>query len=72
MADIESRLVTAKEEGVEECVEWEVGASRHKLLYIAWINSKVLLQSTDDYIQYPVINHNGKEYVKKECVYTCN
>ena len=39
MADIESRLVTAKEEGVEECVEWEVGASRRKLLYIAWINS---------------------------------
>ena len=72
MADIESRLVTAKEAGVEECVEREVGASRCQLLYIAWINSKVLLHSTENYIQYPVINHNGKEYIKKECVYTYN
>ena len=29
------------------------------------INSKVLLQSTGNYIQYPVINHNGKEYEKE-------
>ena len=39
------------------------GFSRYKLLYIEWINSKVLLYSTRDYIQYPVINHNGKEYI---------
>ena len=25
------------------------------------INNKVLLYSTGNYIQYPVINHNGKE-----------
>ena len=30
--------------------------------YIEWINNKVLLYSTGNYIQYPVINHNGKEY----------
>ena len=30
----------------------------------AWIN-KVLLYSTGKYIQYPIINHNGKEYFKK-------
>ena len=30
-----------------------------KLLYIGWIN-KVLLYSTGNYIQYPVINHKGK------------
>ena len=30
------------------------------------INNNVLLYSTGNYIQYPVVNHNGKEY-KKEC-----
>ena len=49
-------------------MEWEVGVSRCKLLYIGWINNKVLLYSTEKYIQYPMINHNGKEY-KKECIY---
>ena len=28
------------------------------------VNNKALLQSTGNYIQYPVINHNGKEYEK--------
>ena len=36
-----------------------------------WINNKVLLYSTGNYIQYLVINHNGKEY-KKECIYVYN
>ena len=36
-------------------------------IYIEWIN-KVLLCSTGNYIQYPVINHNGKEY-EKEFIY---
>ena len=27
------------------------------------MNSKVLLYSTGNYIQYPVINSNGKEYL---------
>ena len=48
--------------------DWEFGISRCKLVYIRWINNKVLLYSTGNYIHYPVINHNGKEY-KKECVY---
>ena len=30
------------------------------LLYVEWINNKVLLYSTENYIQYPEINHNGK------------
>ena len=46
-------------------MEWEVGVSRCKLLYIEWINNKVLLYSTENYIQYPMINHNGKEYKKR-------
>ena len=39
--------------------DWEFGISRGKLSYIEWINNKVLLYSTGNYIQYPVINHNG-------------
>ena len=48
---------------------WEFGISRCKLsiLYIEWINNKVLLYSTGNFIQYPVTNHNGKEY-EKECI----
>ena len=53
-------------------LEWEAGFSRGKLLYTEWINSKVLLYSTENYIQYPTINHNGKEYKKKECIYMYN
>ena len=45
------------------------GSPRCKLLYIEWINNKVLLYSTGNYIQYPVINHNGKEYEKG--IYIC-
>ena len=42
-----------------------VGFSRCKVIfYIEWINSKVLLFSIGSYIQYPVINHHGKEYVQ--------
>ena len=33
--------------------------------YIEWINNKVLLYSTENYIQYLVTDHNGKEYFKK-------
>ena len=48
--------------------EWEFGISRCKLLYIGRINNKVLLYSTENYIQYSVTNHNGKEY-EKEYIY---
>ena len=43
------------------------GISRCKLLYTEWIN-KALLYNTGNDTQYPVINHNGKEY-EKEYVY---
>ena len=51
-------------------MDWEFGISRCKLLYVEWINNKVILYSTGNYIQYPVINHNGKEY-ERECEYVC-
>ena len=38
------------------------------LLYREWINYTVLLHSTGNSTQYPVINHNGKEYEKRMCV----
>ena len=51
-------------------LDWEFGISRCKLLFIGWINNKVLPYSTGNYIQYPVINYNGKEYGKEYvCVY---
>ena len=28
------------------------------------VNNKVLLYNTENYIQYPMINHNGKKYFK--------
>ena len=49
-------------------MDWEFGMSRCNLLSIEWINNKVLLYSTGNYSQYPVINHNGKEY-ERECIY---
>ena len=40
-----------------------------ELMSIEWINSKVLLYSTENYIQYPGINHNGEEYEKEFYIY---
>ena len=47
-------------------MDWEFGINRCKLLYREWIDNKVLPYSTENYIQYPVINHKGKED-EKEC-----
>ena len=44
--------------------DWEFGVSRCKLLHIGWVNNKILLYSTGNYIQYLLINHNGKDYEK--------
>ena len=51
-------------------MDWEYGISRCKLLYTEWLNNKVLLYSTGNYIQYLMINHNGEEY-EKEYIYVC-
>ena len=47
--------------------DWVFGISRCKLMYIGGINM-VLLHSSRSCIQYPVINHNGKEH-EKEYIY---
>ena len=41
-----------------------LGLADFKLLYILWINNKVLQYTTGNYIQYLIINHNKKEYEK--------
>ena len=51
--------------GGREGKYWEFGIIRVKLLYIEWMkvllySSKVLLYSIGGWIQYPLINHNGK------------
>ena len=60
-SDIENRPVVAKRGGEE--LDWQFGTSRCKLLlYTEWINNKVLLYSTGNYIRYPVVKPNGKEF----------
>ena len=57
---IENRLVITK--GEMERDELGIWVSRNKLVYLEWINNKVLLCSTGNYIQSFWINHTGKEY----------
>ena len=54
--------MVVKQRVVRGCVEKEVGVNRCKPLYIESINNKILLYSTENYIQLPMINHNEKEY----------
>ena len=66
LTDIGNGLVVIK--WVWGMVAGEFGIGRCKLVYIGWINNKVLLCSTGNYIQYPVINQNMEEY-EKEYIY---
>ena len=47
--DIENILVIAKGEAVGKRLDWKFWGSRYKLLYIEWINNKVLLCNTGNY-----------------------
>jgi len=44
---------------------WEFGVSRCELLSVECTNNRVLLRNIGNYIQYPLINHNGREYEKE-------
>ena len=57
LTDIEIRLVVAKGEGGGTGMDWDFGVGRCKLLYLEWINNKVLLYSTGNYIQSLGINN---------------
>ena len=50
--------------------DWKFEVSRCKLLYLEWINNKVLLYSIGNCIQFAGINHSRKEYFKKN-IYMC-
>ena len=65
--------MVAKGKSGSRGVDWECGISRCRLLYIEWINDKVLLDNTGNFIQYLVIDHNGKECEKQYiCIYMYN
>lgn len=66
LIDIEKRLVVAKWEGQWQRAGMGHGNSRCDLVFVGWINN-VLLHSTEDYIQYPMIKHDGKEQ-QKQCI----
>ena len=51
-------------------MDWEAGVSRCKLLHLEWINNKILLYDTRNYIQSPGIDCDEKN-IKKECVCVC-
>ena len=46
-------------------IDGEFGVSRCKLLHLEWLSSDFLLYSLGDSIQFPGIDHDGKEYKKK-------
>ena len=54
--------MVAKWEGVGGRLKWVARVGRYKLLYMERINNKVLLYSTENYIQCPMINHNGMNH----------
>ena len=52
-------------------IDWKFGLNRCKLLYIEWINNKVLLYSTGNCTQCPEINITEKSTKKNVCVCVC-
>ena len=57
--------MVAKEDGLRE-MGWVAAVRRCKLLYRGWINNRSYC--TGNYIQHPVMSHNGEEH-QKECTY---
>ena len=70
LTNIKNRLVIAKGEGGGRGKDWEFGISSCKLLYIGWINNKVLLYITGNYIS--CSKPYWKSIFKKECLCLCN
>ena len=51
-------------------MHWEFGVSRCKLSHLEWISNEVLLYSTGNYIQSLGIDHDERQYKKKN-VFIC-
>ena len=64
LIDIENKLWLLKGKGRGREINQEFGISRCKLMYMKQINNNILLYNTEYYIQYFVINYNGKESEK--------
>ena len=67
--DLANKLLVARVKGGGGGMDWEFGVGRCKLSCLEWIHNKVLLYSTRNYIQYPEVNNNGKEYKKTMSVW---
>ena len=52
-----------RQRGLGEGWIGSLGLEDAKLLYTEWINNKVPLYSTGNYIQYLVISHSEQEYI---------
>ena len=63
-SQIREHTYRSQGEGDEGGMAWEFGIRTYKVLQIEKTSNKVLLYSTGNYIKYPVINWNGKEYEK--------
>ena len=72
LTDIENRLVIANGRRGRGGMGWEFGVSQCKLVHRERLNTKALLDSAGTYIQYLVINHNGKGYKKRMYTYMDN
>ena len=48
--------------GGEGGKNWKFGISRCQLIYLRWINNKILLYTTGNYIQYLMINLREKNF----------
>ena len=46
-------------------MDWEFGVGKCKLLYLEWISDEVLLYSTGNYIHSLGVEHDGRQYEKK-------
>ena len=49
----------------------EAGASRCRLVDKQWTDNKVLLYSTENQVQYPMISHSGKNILKIMYICVC-
>ena len=65
--DVENRFVFTR----GERVGWmgSFGVDKCKLLHLEWISNMVLLHSTGDCVQSLEIEHDGRQYEEKECIY---
>lgn len=72
LTDTENRRGGCQRGGGEGRDGWHVGMGRCKLLYTERINNQVLLWSTGNSGQYPMVNRDGNGFFKKEGLSMCN